>query len=331
MMRSSVAAIATLIASGVDAQDPPRLSLPLACEPGRTCFIQHYVDIDPGPGVSDFRCGSATYEGHKGVDFRVLSAAAARRSVPVLAAAPGVVKGSRDGMADAFARETGKAGITDRECGNGVVIDHGGGWETQYCHMRQGSLKVKRGDRIERGQPLGDIGWSGLADFAHLHLSVRKDGQVIDPFTGQGQTSACKRDGAEGSGLWDARVPASFPYRNGEIFDVGFAEREPAWAALEEDHENGQRPSARSPALLLYARIANVREGDRVRLLIQGPGGLNAKIETEAIPRNRAIHLAFGGQRLRGAAWPSGQYTGTAELVRNGTVISQRSGNMELR
>ena len=50
----------------------PRLGFPLACEIGRTCEIQHYVDRDPGPGVLDYRCGRRTYDKHDGIDIRLL-------------------------------------------------------------------------------------------------------------------------------------------------------------------------------------------------------------------------------------------------------------------
>ena len=68
------------LAAPVTAQPPgaPSLAFPVACQPGRTCEIQHYVDRDPGPGVRDHRCGTMTYEGHNGVDIRL---ADSRRSV----------------------------------------------------------------------------------------------------------------------------------------------------------------------------------------------------------------------------------------------------------
>ena len=47
------------------------LSLPIACKIGETCFVQNYVDVDPGPGVRDYMCGSATYQAHAGTDFRL--------------------------------------------------------------------------------------------------------------------------------------------------------------------------------------------------------------------------------------------------------------------
>lgn len=312
------------------AQDAPRLSLPLDCDPGRTCFIQHYVDIDTGAGVRDFRCGSATYDDHKGVDFRVLSAAAAKAGVPVIAAAPGIVKGVRDGMIDAFARETGKAGITDRECGNGMVIDHGGGWETQYCHLRQGSVLAKQGQRLERGDKLGEVGWSGLADFAHLHLSVRKDGKVIDPFSGRGQEGSCAREGGAG-GLWNATVTSAFPYVNGQFLGAGLTEAVPSRAALEHNHLDFRQATVTSPMLVMFVRIANTRAGDQVRITVDGPQGFTIRGLESPFPTARQVHVAAAGKTRAAAPWPTGRYQGRGELIRDGAIIATTTLETDLK
>ena len=61
-----------------------QLSLPLDCVPGKTCFVQQYVDVKAGPGAEDYACGRATYDGHKGTDFRLPTLAEARKGVAVL-------------------------------------------------------------------------------------------------------------------------------------------------------------------------------------------------------------------------------------------------------
>jgi murein DD-endopeptidase MepM/ murein hydrolase activator NlpD len=95
-------------------------------------------------------------------------------SVIVVAAAAGTVLATRDGTPDQLIRsQADRAEIANRECGNGVVIDHGENWQTQYCHIRRGSIGVKQGDRVEPGQKLGEIGYSGDAAFPHVHLTVR--------------------------------------------------------------------------------------------------------------------------------------------------------------
>lgn len=327
----SLAAFLALIAAteasaGETPAGRPPLSLPIACEPGRDCFIQHYVDVDKGPGIHDFACGSATYDGHDGTDFRLLSAAQARAGVPVLAAADGVVKGARDGMKDAFVRDAGKEGLANRECGNGVVLDHGSGWETQYCHMRQGSIRVAKGTTVSRGDRLGEVGYSGLADMAHLHFTVRQGGNVLDPFTGRAAGEACSRQPDTSGTLWDYTASRAFAYVNGEIFAVGFATRIPGWAELEQNHEAAARPDANSDQFIFFARLTNLRGGDRIRLKLSGPGNFVAENTSEPMDRNKAIYASSVGKRRATQAWAAGRYEGEAQIIREGAVVAERRG-----
>ncbi len=160
------------------------LGLPLACMPGTDCWLVRLVDHDPGPGFADHRCGTLGSDGHDGTDFAIADPQRMAAGVPVLAAAAGVVQGVRDGMPDQPPQGRLVHDFADRNCGNGVLLRHVDGWETQYCHLRQGSVRVAAGDRVEAGQPLGLVGMSGEANFPHVHLSVRREGVGIDPFTG---------------------------------------------------------------------------------------------------------------------------------------------------
>ena len=56
--------------------------------------------------------------------------------------------------------------------GNLVVIDHGNGEFSLLGHMMQGSVRVRTGDRVERGQVLGLVGNSGSSDAPHLHYHL---------------------------------------------------------------------------------------------------------------------------------------------------------------
>jgi murein DD-endopeptidase MepM/ murein hydrolase activator NlpD len=108
------------------------------------------------PGkVRDYRCGGRSYDGHDGTDIRIRNQEIQRQGIEVLAAAPGRVIGTRNDMEDISVKTVSKAAIAGKECGNGVVIDHEGGWRTQYCHMAKGSVRVKVGDQMTTGQPIG--------------------------------------------------------------------------------------------------------------------------------------------------------------------------------
>jgi len=300
----------------------PQLTLPIACKLGETCFIQNYVDVDPGPGVRDYMCGSATYQAHTGTDFRLNSAAQSKMRVGVLAAADGTVKRARDGMADVFANAASTKALKGRECGNGIVIDHGDGWETQYCHMRQGSLAVRTGDKVARGQRLGDVGYSGKAEFAHLHLAVRHNGETIDPFSGRSQDAACASHSRKAEGLWEESAAKVLRYQSGQVFAVSFSDAVPVLDALERDHV-GAKPHRKSGQLILFARFLNLRGGDRIRLAIGGPAGFHVERMSEPLQRHKATYFAYVGKRRALPSWPPGQYEGHVQVLRGGTVISE--------
>lgn len=74
----------------------------------------------------------------------------------------------------------------DSGWGRYVKIDHGYGYETVYAHLYK--IKVKKGQRIKRGDIVGKSGNSGRAAGFHLHYEVHKNNKTVDPkkyfFTG---------------------------------------------------------------------------------------------------------------------------------------------------
>lgn len=57
--------------------------------------------------------------------------------------------------------------------GNYVLIDHGNGEWSALLHMKQGSVRVRRGERVRRDQPIGQVGFSGDAITVHVHYRLQ--------------------------------------------------------------------------------------------------------------------------------------------------------------
>jgi len=92
----------------------------------------------------------------------------------VLAVADGVVVETVDGIPENNPVADDKAvPITvDNATGDHVVLAIGGGRFVTYAHLRPGSLKVRSGQRVRRGQVIANLGNSGKSDAPHLHLQV---------------------------------------------------------------------------------------------------------------------------------------------------------------
>jgi hypothetical protein len=305
--------LAALAAGGALSQGAPSLALPIACAIGESCIVQNYVDRHPGEGALDYHCGHLTYDGHKGTDIRVIDLAAFERGVPVLAAAPGRVRATRDAMADVSVRDAGAASVDGREAGNSVLVEHGEGWQTQYSHLRKGSVAVRAGDPVAAGQALGMAGLSGNTEFPHLHFEVRHRGETVDPFLGVGGGESCALGRQP---LWSAQALGALAYVPTGVLGAGMSASPPQLVNGSLDPRQVERMAETSDAAVFWAQIYGLRKGDVEELRLIAPDGRVLAKRRTAAERNRAQSFAYVGLRRRGAAWPAGTYRGEYVLYR---------------
>lgn len=314
----------TVVASATAAA--PQLGLPIRCEIGRTCEVQNYVDADPGPAGRDYRCLGRTYQGHAGVDIRLMTMAQQRAGVEVLAAAPGRVVRLRDGVEDISIRAAGAKDLSGQECGNGVVVDHGGGWETQYCHMAKGSIVVRQGQDVAAGAPLGKVGLSGQTEFPHVHMTVREGARNVDPFAPNARPGSCAA--GEVQGLWTPAAAKALAYKRGAILNGGFAGGP---VTQEQIEDQKVAPATREqPALVAYVRAIGLEKGDVVRLVLKDPAGNPLAQQQVAMDADKAAYFLFVGKKRPATGWPAGAYTADYEVVRKGAPALTRQFRLSL-
>jgi len=325
----SLALISLCLVAAIDAgaEEAISLALPIKCQPGLTCFFQNYVDHDTSDKVRDYSCGGRSYKGHDGTDIRIRNLEIQRQGVEVLAAAPGRVIGGRNDMEDVSVKIAGKAAIAGKECGNGVMLEHEGGWRTQYCHMAKGSVRVKVGDQITTGQPIGLVGLSGDTEFFHLHFTVRRHGKIVDPFAYDALENSC----GGGRSLWAASLGEQMQYKPGEIIDYGFAGIAPTMELIESGEIAKHPVTPGSDALVAYVRAIGLQAGDQQMLSVQGPTG--AAVSTNSLPaldRDKAQFLVIAGKKRTETAWPGGRYSARYRVIRDGAEVLRKTFEVEV-
>jgi len=128
-----------------------------------------------------------------------------------LAVADGVVTEVKDGIPENVPGINSRAVPITLETvgGNHVILDIGGGHFAFYAHLQPGSLRVKLGDRVRRGQVLGLVGNSGNSTEPHLHFHIENGSS---PLGAEGLPYALPSFEVVGSGwgwkLADAKGPA---------------------------------------------------------------------------------------------------------------------------
>jgi len=298
-----------------------QFKMPVACEVGRTCYLQNYVDVDPTPSAKDYKCGTRSYEAHNGTDFRLPSMKSQRAGVDVVAAAAGRVARARDGVPEGVFLKSGREAVKDMECGNGVVVEHPGRWETQYCHMAKGSIRVKPGDIVSVGQPLGQIGLSGLTEYPHLHFTVRHESQIVDPFAYGAPDHSCNA----GKSLWDPALQDQLAYREREILNAGFSNGAVTMEAIESGEAEKEPPSRDAPALVVFIRAIGLKAGDIQKLVLQSPSGqVIAENGAQALEANKAQVMLFAGRKRPPNGWDAGVYRAKYTVERDGHAVLEK-------
>ena len=304
--------------------DPIRIKSPVACTIGADCWITRYPNTAaPGTPPKDFKCGALTDADSTGIDIALRDAASMQAGVNILAVANGKIMNVRDDIDDAPADDAKIKSLKaeKRACGNGVFIDHGKGWQSIYCHLKKGSIKVKKGDEVKSGAILAQAGQSGAAPLPQIHFSLFHNGKAIDPFTGLETGTGC---GQEGSGLWSG---ADVSYQEATLYGAGFAGNVPDFSAIKSDAVSpAEMDGDDLNAFSFWGGILGAQPGDKLTLEITRPDGTPLSRKEFVQKDTRPRQFYYTGRKLKPRQLTPGDYTGTATLTRtmaDGTSTSK--------
>ena len=157
------------------------------------------------------------------------------------------------------------------------------------------------------------LGFPDAPSFPHLHVTLRKDGKPIDPFTGRGMESEC---GQSGTSEWAEAATESIAYSAPGVFNAGFSDTAPSMETVMAgtSHADVIPPSA--DAMIFWAQLYGVKEGDVVHTkLVGASSGVLAESKT-VIDKNQVEYLTFVGKKRTGDSLPEDVFSGAVTLKR---------------
>ena len=217
-------------------------------------------------------------------------------------------------------------------CGVRVAIQHEKGWETSYCHLKEDSLTVEKGDRVAMGYPIGSVGMSGQADWPRLSFATIRNGLVFDPFSGKSTLEPCE---TSSDPLWLYDILP--PYEPASIAAIGFT----VGMVKDDDILNGTAERATAirsdtPQIALWTLLFNVRKEDKLTFILSDPEGtIINKVEFTADEDYDRYPLFMSTLRKNITPWATGYYRGIISIERQQDVgepiINTRVISVELR
>lgn len=288
------------------------------------------MDRQPGREKADYQCRPQTEDKHNGTDIVIRDLGAMEQGIGVRAAAAGRVLAIRDGMPDVVVTEERRKQIMKQGCGNVLIIGHGGGWQTQYCHMKKDSLLVKKGDRVLAGQAIGEVGLSGLTEYPHLHFMVQqrqaKTIQYYDPFDGGLFEQGCSTENeSKAKSFWDKPLDHVGPIVMPPLVSLNPVTRQTMWQTQADDLP------ANAPTIFIQARGFHTLEGDIWRFELNGPSGAKRFRYDVKQTRQRQLVGANANFKHPNGAFSGGDWTATVTLRRNGDIVGSSKTRFQIK
>ncbi len=300
-----------------------QFNLPLRCQYQKDCFIQHYVDNDFNNinQYQDYNCGVLSYNQHKGTDFRIKNLQELDKNYEILAAADGIVIGIRNNAKDYDFTKKPQL-VKNIECGNGVTIKHEEDFETQYCHLKRGTLIPKIGQKIKTGDKIGIMGMSGKTEFPHLHFTVRKNDQIIDPFSSN-KTIKNINCNSKKKPLWKKEVSRLLEYFPITVLDAGFSNIIPSNNKKQRVRElAASKVNINNDKLIFWLDIIGIKKNDILSAKLKDKNQKIIAKNSTKFTKNKAQYFQFIGKK--NLKLEKGSYSGEINIIRDNKVLFKK-------
>jgi hypothetical protein len=218
----------------------------------------------------------------------------------------------------------GRESLHGKDAGNSVVIVHGNGWESQYAHLKKGSVVVHKGQKIARGTVLGQVGLSGNTEFVHLHFEIRQHGTAIDPFIGIAGHENC---GLGMQPLWTADTLSKTPYIPTEVLTAGFTDHP---LTVDEVLAESTKLPADAPALVFWLTLFGVQRDDEQVIDFIAPDGQLLLHKISIIDHNQAQYRSFVGKNRIDKLWQIGDYQVRYQMLRKNKVLLKKQYSLSV-
>ena len=136
-------------------------------------FITYGFTTDPKSELFRLYGGN-----HLGTDVRTPVRGAVDN---VIAIADGVVESIKTDVTQTQMAITSANLKSPSAAGNWIKIKHNSKYSSRYCHLTHGTIKLKVGDKVKKGQVLGVMGLSGVTNGVHVHFEIYENGTRVNP------------------------------------------------------------------------------------------------------------------------------------------------------
>ncbi len=293
-----------------------KFNTPIQCKIGEDCFLLNQLE--------KVGCGQLPFSTKDGVMFIAKHDALVRDGIKILASQNGKVKAVRSNVDDQD-----KSTVSIAPCGNGIIVTHANGYETQYCYLHKDTIKLKKGDKVKEGQELGLMGMSGNINYPAMLFTLKRKNKHIDPFTNNHKSEDCVYN--HDKSLWNPETIKTMIHSETIITNYGFTTEEPEIAKARNGDYNTMTIAGNTNIIGYFIDLIGVYEGDLIIIEMLSPDGYKIvsyqKKFVDFNPRAFA-HIVYKNQSQK---LNEGEYKISFKLLRQGSIIIEKQDSLNIR